>query len=164
MPVKAPDFTTLLQGARRTAAHLELRDNYRTTGEAPGVQLIRETAARGVVLRRARITDEPGADAATLAASCAAGELVRWLPRTRASGIALPGRDFWLIDTRLVLFHWYADDGAWAGHHFTGDPGAVRLCSAAFEAVWARALPHAPDRAGGTSLGPARSTWEHLHP
>lgn len=142
MPAKAPDFTTLLRGARRTAAHLELRDSCRATGDAPGVQLIRETAARGVVLRHARITDEPGVNAALLSAYCAAGELIRWLPRTGTSGITLPGRDFWLIDTRLVLFHWYTDDGAWAGHHFTGDPGAVRLCSTVFEAVWERGVPH----------------------
>ncbi|GAB2706507.1 DUF6879 family protein [Kitasatospora kifunensis] len=141
MPLRAPDFATLLRGARRTAAHLELRDSYNYTCDAPTVPLIRETVDRGVVLRRARIVAEPLADA-MLSAYCAAGESVRWLPRSQASGIALPGKDFWLIDNRLVLFHWYTDNGAWAGHHFTGDPGAVKLCSAAFEAVWTRSLPH----------------------
>ncbi|WP_373560572.1 DUF6879 family protein [Streptomyces sp. 1331.2] len=28
------------------------------------------------------------------------------------------------------------------GHEVTTDPGTVRLCGSAFEAVWERAVPH----------------------
>jgi hypothetical protein len=30
--------------------------------------------------------------------NAAAGEDVRWLPRRRASDLALPGTDFWVLD------------------------------------------------------------------
>ncbi|WP_329567505.1 DUF6879 family protein [Kitasatospora sp. NBC_01266] len=164
-----PDFTTLLRGARSTAVHLEMRDSYAVSGEAEEfeefkrsgkvnedpeserwaawVPLVQEAVGRGVVLRRARIVSEPVTDYvrwehAVTSVNLAAGELVRWLPRSRTSAIALPGNDFWLIDDRLVLFRWFTGDGTWAGHTFTGDRAAVRLCSSAFEAVWERGIPH----------------------
>ncbi len=74
----------------------------------------------------------------------AAGELVRWLPRSQASDIALPGNDFWLIDDTLVLFHFFTGYGDWAepGFAFSEDSATVRLVSTAFEAVWERGTPH----------------------
>ena len=42
----------------------------------------------------------------------AAGEEIRWLPRRRASGLALPGNDCWIFDGRQVLWN-----------HFTGEGG-----------------------------------------
>ncbi|MEY9945867.1 DUF6879 family protein [Kitasatospora sp. GAS1066B] len=148
MARNVPDFTTLLRGARSTAVHLEMRDSYSATDDREcDVPLVRETVGRGVMLRRARIVSEPVTDCVRrehtrTPAHLAAGALVRWLPRPRASTIALPGNDFWLIDNRLVLFHWFTGDGAWAGHSFTGDPGAVKLCASAFAAVWERGVPH----------------------
>ncbi|CAM5520069.1 Amino acid transporter OS=Streptomyces fumanus OX=67302 GN=GCM10018772_14380 PE=4 SV=1 [Streptomyces fumanus] len=66
----------------------------------------------------------------------------RWLPRRRASGIALPGNDFWLIDNRLVRWNHFTGDGASAPGEISDDPAAARLCATAFEAVWKRAVPH----------------------
>ncbi|MEV7598627.1 DUF6879 family protein [Kitasatospora sp. NPDC089797] len=170
MPESLPDFTALLRGAGRTAVHLELRDVYgvaqeaeefeefKRTGRADTdpdspwwagwVPLVRETVGRGVELRRARIVSEPVTDYirwehALTPANLAAGEQVRWLSRRLASDVPLPGNDFWLVDDRLVLFHWFTGDGDWAGHEFSEDPATVRMVSAAFEAVWARATPHA---------------------
>ena len=86
--------------------------------------LARETVARGVVLRRARVVSEPVTDyirwkhAITERHNVALGERVRWLPRRLASDLALPGNDLWLIDERRVLFHWFTGDGEWAGHEF----------------------------------------------
>jgi len=73
-----------------------------------------------------------------------AGEQVRWLPRNQASDIALPGNDFWLIDDRLALFHFFTGGGDWAdpGFMFSEDPATVQLASSAFEAVWRRGIPH----------------------
>ncbi|MGW2375140.1 MULTISPECIES: DUF6879 family protein [Kitasatospora] len=59
------------------------------------------------------------------------------------SDLALPGNDLWLIDDRLVLFHWFTGDGDWAGHEYCEDPAVAKTVSAAFEAVWERAVPHA---------------------
>lgn len=104
-------------------------------------------------MRRARIVSEPVTDHiryehAITPLSLQAGEDVRWLPRRHASGIALPGDDFWLLDDRLVQFPHFTGTGTgtgdWApdGKERTTAPAAVALCAAAFEAVWERGIPH----------------------
>ncbi|MFF7633705.1 DUF6879 family protein [Kitasatospora sp. NPDC008050] len=170
MSQDVPDFSELLRAANRTAVHLEMRDIYgvgeeaedfahfRRTGIHPDadpamadwggwVSLVRETVGRGVVMRRARVVSEPVTDYirfehAGTVVNLAAGEEVRWLPRRLASDLALPGNDLWLIDDRLVMFHWFTGDGDWAGHEFHEDPATVKMVADAFEAVWARATPH----------------------
>ncbi|MEU9559860.1 DUF6879 family protein [Streptomyces fumanus] len=169
MSQSVPSFAELLGGAQRSAVHLEMRDCYsvateadafahwKATGEAdadpdseywrPWTDLIRGLVARGVAVRRARIVSEPVSDYiryehAGTAANVAAGEQVRWLPRRRASDIALPGNDFWLIDNRLVRWNHFTGDGASAPGEISDDPAAARLCATAFEAVWERAVPH----------------------
>ncbi|WP_438948653.1 DUF6879 family protein [Streptomyces atratus] len=58
-----------------------------------------EKAARGVRVLRARVVSEPVTEYirfehAITDANLRAGEEVRWLPRRRASTLALPGNDF----------------------------------------------------------------------
>lgn len=170
MPQNVPSFDELLDGAQHSAVHLEMRDAYGVTSEAddfarwkrtgerdtdpdspywgPWVALIRRTVARGVAVRRARIVSEPVSDyiryehAATVV-NVQAGELVRWLPRRRASDIALPGNDFWLIDDRLIRWNHFTGNGASGGGEMSEDPATAKLCAEAFEAVWQRAIPHA---------------------
>jgi hypothetical protein len=171
MPSNVPDFATLLRSAQRTAVHLEMRDNYGVGDEVEEIDrftrtgeidldptaswwpewlgLVRDTLARGVIMRRARIVSEPVTDYirwehAVTPLNLAAGEQIRWLPRNQASDIALPGNDFWLIDDRLVLFHFFTGDGDWAepGFAFSEDPATVLLVSSAFESVWGRGIPH----------------------
>ncbi|MGW1886553.1 DUF6879 family protein [Streptomyces sp. NPDC001970] len=164
-----PDFAELLRGAHHTALHLEMRDVYSVGDEADSfaeflqsgqtdldpdsvfwqgwTPLVREAVGRGVAMRRARIVSEPVTDYirwehALTPVNVAVGERVRWLPRRVASDIALPGNDFWVIDDRLVLFHFFTGDGDWAGHEFSEDPAVVKLCSSAFEAVWERGIDH----------------------
>jgi hypothetical protein len=169
MPQNVPSWDELLGGAQRSAVHLEMRDSYGVAGEAddfahwkatgerdvdpgspywaPWVDLIRRTVARGVVVRRARIVSEPVSDYiryehAATTVNVQAGELVRWLPRRRASDIALPGNDFWLIDDRLIRWNHFTGNGASGGGEISEDPAAAKLCAEAFETVWARAIPH----------------------
>lgn len=169
MPSSVPSFAELLDGARESAVHLEMRDTYGVTYEAadfarwqatgerdvdPGspywaewVGLVRRAVARGVVVRRARIVSEPVTayiqyEHAGTVVNLGAGEQVRWLPRRRASDIALPGNDFWLIDGRLIRWNHFTGDGASGGGEISDDPAAARLCADAFETVWARAIPH----------------------
>lgn len=169
MPPSVPSFPELLDSARQSAVHLEMRDTYGVAAEAgafrrwqetgvadddpesaywrPWTELIRRTVARGVTVRRARIVSEPVSDYiryehAGTAANLAAGEQVRWLPRRQASDIALPGNDFWLVDQRLIRWNHFTGDGASAPGEISEDPAAVRLCAEAFEAVWVRAIPH----------------------
>jgi hypothetical protein len=169
MPQKVPTFVELLDGARQSAVHLEMRDAYGVTDEAedfnrwkatgerdtdpaspywgPWVDLIRRTVARGVLVRRARVVSEPVSDYiryehAGTPVNLGAGEQVRWLPRRRASDIALPGNDFWLIDGRLIHWNHFTGDGAAAEAEMSEDPAAAKLCAEAFEAVWDRAVSH----------------------
>ncbi|MEU6034693.1 DUF6879 family protein [Actinomadura sp. NPDC047616] len=160
-----PTFDELFAGCKRSAVHLEMRDMY--TPDDPlyldwkaGVQidplrefrdwydLIMSVVERGVEVRRARIVSEPITDfirheyEVTPVLNIPAGERVRWLPRRRASDLALPGNDFWVFDDRLVRFGHFAGDGAYLGQEIVDDPKVVRLCSTAFEAVWERAIDH----------------------
>ncbi|MFI1173753.1 DUF6879 family protein [Streptomyces melanogenes] len=166
MPSSAPSFAELLGQCERSAVHLELRDSYAPTGrfEAwrrgervdwedrvswwhPYDQLIADSVARGVVIRRARVVSEPVTEYIrwehyVTRANITAGEQVRWLPRRRATDIALPGNDFWLFDDRLLRVHHFSGDGEVVEDEITRDPATVKLCSTAFEAVWERAVPH----------------------
>jgi hypothetical protein len=166
------DFSKVLGDAQRSAVHLEMRDSYLQDGLADpsflawrdrGItlpddqdstnwrELVASIVKRGVLMRRARIVSEPVTEyirfehAITAEHNIAVGEQVRWLPRRRASDIALPGNDFWCIDGNTVVFNHFTGDGSWSGEtdmELSTEPGAVRLCAAAFEEVWARAVPH----------------------
>ena len=82
----------------------------------------------------------------TAANNVAAGEDVRWLPRRRASDLCVPGNDFWLFDDRLIRFHHFSGDGEIVEDELVTDPAVIRMCAAAFELVWDRAIPHADYR------------------
>jgi hypothetical protein len=128
-------------------AGVRLDPNDRASWWRPWLDLIQETVNRGVVVRRARIISEPVSEYILFEHSgtftnVAAGEQVRWLPRRNASDIPLPGNDFWLIDGSLIRWNHFTGDGASAGGEISEDPAAAKLCSDAFEAVWARAIPH----------------------
>ena len=114
--------------------------------------LVRTHVARGVRFRRARVVSEPVSDfirfehEGTAGLNIAAGEEVRWLPRRRASDLCLPGNDFWLLDDRMIRFHYFSGDGEIVEDELVCDPAVIRTCAAAFEAVWERAIPHAEYR------------------
>lgn len=162
-------FADLLAGCAHSAVHLEMRDQYGIGAEsnafttwlrtgqrdtnpasenwASWVELISQTVARGVDVRRARIVSEPVSDYirwehAGTVVNVHAGEQVRWLARRRASDIALPGADFWLFDNCVIRWNHFDGNGAWTGEEITDSPAAAKLCTDAFEAVWARGIPH----------------------
>ncbi|WP_181788669.1 DUF6879 family protein [Streptomyces phytophilus] len=161
-----------LRACRRTAVHLEMRDGYMRsdprfaawqqgrhetsddTAAGPWLAMMEEVTSRGVVVRRARIVSEPVSDYirfehALTAGNVAAGEDVRWLPRRRASDLALPGNDFWLFDDQSVVFLHFDGDGELApggDEEARTEPAVAKLCAGAFEAVWERGVPHAEYR------------------
>ncbi|MEW1604609.1 DUF6879 family protein [Streptomyces sp. NPDC093808] len=168
----APSFEDLLDSAQTHALHLELRDVYAVgeerevydaflrDGSVPAddsefwsgwLPLVQRTVARGVQVCRARIVSEPVTDYirfehAIIDANLRAGEQVRWLSRRRASALALPGNDFWLIDDRLVRWNLFSGDGQALEPDHTDDPAAVKLCVEAFRSVWDLAIDHADYR------------------
>jgi hypothetical protein len=162
-------FADLLAECVRSAVHLEMRDQYQAAGEAeeiaqwrrghridwanrdewwtPFYENVAGAVARGVVVRRARIVSEPVTEYIrwehyTTRGNVLAGEQVRWLPRRRASDLALPGNDFWLFDGKLVRVAHFSGDGSVVGHDLTEDPHIAAFCATAFERVWERAIPH----------------------
>jgi hypothetical protein len=160
-----PTFDELFAATTASAVHLEMRDTY--TPEDPvhlrwmagelvdwvaewrdWYDLVRATVARGVRIGRARIVSEPVTAfvrheyECTTAMNVPAGEQVRWLPRRRASDLALPGNDFWVFDGRLVLFNHFDGDGRILEGELAADPAVVQLCASAFGAVWERGIPH----------------------
>ncbi|MCM1976393.1 DUF6879 family protein [Streptomyces sp. G1] len=163
-----PGFDELLDGARVSALHLEMRDGYGVPAESPGfagwlktgeremdpaseywrfwVELVRRTVARGVIIRRARIVSEPLSDYARYGLAGAsvnalAGEEIRYLARRLASDIALPGNDFWLIDGCLIRWNHFSGNGTPTGGEMSDAPTTAALCASAFTAVWERAVP-----------------------
>ncbi|TDB80990.1 hypothetical protein E1264_33345 [Actinomadura sp. KC216] len=169
MTSTVPPFSELIAATTSSAVHLEMRDAYtpadpvfqewlagRVNIEEPAypgwLELVREHVARGVRFRRARIVSEPLAAFTrfeyeiTPALNLAAGEQVRWLPRRRASDLCLPGNDFWLFDDRLVRLHHFSGDGEIVEDELSDDASLVKLCAAAFEAVWERGIDHAEYR------------------
>jgi hypothetical protein len=157
----------LLRSTQHSAVHLEMRDGYMQDDPAliawrdghrldpenrgswwrPWLDVIAEAIGRGVVIRRARIVSEPVSEYIRYEydmtfPNVAAGEQVRWLPRRKASSLALPGNDFWLFDGKLVRWGHFSGDGDSLGGELTEDPAAAKLCADAFEAVWERATDH----------------------
>ncbi|MFE6098994.1 DUF6879 family protein [Streptomyces laurentii] len=163
---RTPTFEDLFRDCQRTAVHLEMRDAYMKSDQAfidwqSGVALdpaerwaewhaiVTEAAARGVEVRRARIVSTPVSEYirfehdVTEGLNIAAGEAVRWLSRRDATGLSLPGNDFWLFDSALVLVNHFDGEGENMEVELTEDPEVAKLCDSAFEAVWKRATPHA---------------------
>lgn len=163
-----PDFNELFHATQRTAVHLEMRDSYTRDKSFDDWQagryfdpadrwrswydLVRETTARGVEIRRARIVSEPVSQyirfehAVTDGLNIAAGEQVRWLPRRQATALALPGNDFWLFDNSTLLINHFAGDDSSRGAEILDDEDATELCGDAFETAWRHAIPHAEYR------------------
>jgi uncharacterized protein DUF6879 len=169
MAGRHPAADELLRACERSALHLEMRDQYMrsdpmfTTWQSgfrydhadrcswwhPWHQLVADASARGAAVRRARIVSEPVSEYIRFEydvtfMNVMAGELVRWLPRRRASDLALPGNDFWVFDDQVVLWNHFTGEGEVSpqGREVTEDAAAVKACTAAFEAVWDRAVPH----------------------
>ncbi|WP_433733527.1 DUF6879 family protein [Nocardia sp. CA-129566] len=159
------EFERLLTDFEHEAIHLETRDAYGTAVELPHMAkwaagepddlewlqgwcaTLRDHAAAGRSVRRARIVSEPLSDYQRWSFSIAApmvdaGEDIRWVPRRRISSIPIPGNDFYLFDDRLVVFLHYTGNGLAVDKVISTDPGDVQLCRTAFEAVWRVAIPH----------------------
>ena len=101
-----------------------------------------------MTIRRVRVVSEPVPDYIRWEHTCTrlnveAGEDSRWLPRTKAVGLLLPGADCWVSGHRVVRWNFRRGDGTDPHHHtLSSDPRTIRDIVAAFEMAWGRATPH----------------------
>ncbi len=163
--VSEAEFEELLRTFRRSSDHLETRDAYGTAVELPHMaqwavgepddlvwlqdwcDTLRQHAAGGRPVRRARIVSEPLSDYqrwshAIAEPMVAAGEDIRWVPRRLVSSLSFPGNDFYLFDDRLVVFLLYAGNGLATDRLASTDSTDIRLCRSSFDAVWPLAIRH----------------------
>ncbi|KAB2344911.1 DUF6879 family protein [Actinomadura rudentiformis] len=154
----------LIAGAR-TSLKLELRDNYAADAESLAAwrrggaaearklvqpyadQLAPKISAGEKVLRRVKILSEPPSEYMRHALDVAgalvdAGEDIRWLPRRLASTLLLPGNDFFILDSQLVIFNVLDGEDSRAEQQLYTAPDVVDRCQAAFDAAWELAVPH----------------------
>nr|WP_030060218.1 MULTISPECIES: DUF6879 family protein [Streptomyces] len=114
------------------------------------LDVVVDATSRGVTMRRLRVVSEPVTDYIRYEydvtfPNVEAGEDVRWLPRSRAGDLLLPGLDGWVMDEQIVILHHFTGDGQWAGPRMEvrTDPALAKQYLAAYEAAWERAIPHA---------------------
>ncbi len=162
-------FWEILDHTYTSLIRFEMRDSYdetekgfaewKATGDISAydwgehLDRMRAATARGVTIRRVRVVSEPLSDYLRWEHACTkvnteAGEDIRWLPRTKAADLMLPGADCWVFDHRLVRWNFQRGDGTNPRHYtFSSDPRTVRDIVAAFEIAWDRATPHADYKA-----------------
>jgi hypothetical protein len=153
--------------------HLEMRDSYmrddpefirwqqghrydqndRAAWWRPWLDVVSETVSRGVAMRRLRVVSEPLSDYVRYEydgtfTNIAAGEDVRWLPRSRARDLLLPALDGWVVDKQTLILHHFDGEGQWTGPRMEvcHDPALAKQYTTAYEAAWERAIPHAQYR------------------
>ncbi|MFI1235460.1 DUF6879 family protein [Nocardia salmonicida] len=159
-------FDDLLRSAHQEAFHLEVRDTYNTPDETQPfrdflndvpaedyswlqgwLDLVEETTARGVTVRRARVVTVPHTDYTRWLLevshqNAAAGEQIRYLSRHDIDTELLTVDDWWLFDRNSVAFTVFEPGGRWRGGALTTDPRIVAYCVQVRDLVWEAAVPH----------------------
>lgn len=156
-------FLALFSHFKHTAFRLEVRAMYGTVGEdepfrqflageepsqewlQPRLDLMTEQTRRGKRVERVRVVDEPPSEYLRFELfntphNRDAGEDIRHLTRSAAVALELPDYDYWVFDSRLLVFLRFADDDRFLGFEETDDPAAVLSHPQARDAAWHHAL------------------------
>lgn len=166
MPDLVPftDISHLFTDFGHTAWRLETRRGYASDRQSPKWQRflagedighdpdndwrrnVRAQHAAGKRFERVRLVDEPPTPGqefllASAVSNVAAGEDIRNLPRTQASRLGLPERDFWLFDSRLLATLVFDADDDLLGVELTEDPAAVVSACQIRDTAWHHAIP-----------------------
>ena len=159
-------FPDLFATVTSRAFHLETRDDYSSASETESLtqfradesadtggpwfdnwsNLIRETTGRGVAVQRARIVTRPHTLYTRYLLSLAkhntaAGEDIRYLPRTDADPADSVAEDFWVLDDDRVAFSVFDDNNYWIGAALTDSAALVAYARSVRDRVWAAATP-----------------------
>lgn len=156
----ADDFNRLFRYFERTAFRLEVQPVYLVGYEQPSLAAylagrpepltavpqyqewldrIRETTSQGRRVERVRVMEEPPTDYQRWEAwagqwNVAAGEVIHYMPRSRAEAVGLPlEADWWLFDSQRLALMRFAPDGTPLGGEIISDPEMV-----AQHLVWQR--------------------------
>jgi hypothetical protein len=158
----------LFRALHRDAFHLELRDSYGNPLEdeplvrwragvldnrdylQPWLAMVREVTGFGKVIRRLRVITEPVTEYVRFEweitpDNLAAGEDIRWLPRSLLPAeMVFPrgGLDWWLFDDGLAAFGHFHDDGRVKGSEIVTDPAVVGQCVSVRDRLWPLAIRH----------------------
>lgn len=164
LPNDPPDWASLFRGCKADAFHLEVRDAYAVPSESERlrrfmdgepalpdehkdhwIELMRETAARGVRVSRVRVVTEPHTDyhrwlLSVTGSNVYAGEDIRYVPRHIAGDV--PPDDWWLIDNARVVYNLVSEAGKPAGLAVTTDPAVVGYCREVRQRLWEMSTPY----------------------
>ncbi|WP_214109983.1 DUF6879 family protein [Acrocarpospora catenulata] len=157
-------FVSLFSGFQHTAYRLEVRRMYGVasedapfqrflTGADPGSEWLRpwldlmsEQTATGKRVERVRVVDDPPSDflrfeIANTRLNLDAGEDIRYLLRDTAHELKLPDYDYWVFDSRLLVFlRFNESDDRFLGFESTEDPAEVVRHLQWRDATWHHAL------------------------
>ncbi|CAM5741200.1 hypothetical protein STAFG_2923 [Streptomyces afghaniensis 772] len=156
----------LFREFRHTAFRLETRHGYASDRQSPlwpkwlagedvanepanaWRQNVRTQVEQGKRFERVRLTDEPLTQGqqfllARAPSNIAAGEDIRYLPRSEACALRLPDCDFWLFDSKIVARFAFDGDDTTLGVYVTEDPAEVLSACQVRDAAWHHAAPPA---------------------
>ncbi len=158
----------LIEACEHDSFHLELRDDYSVPDESgpfehwlsskpvdysfmePWTEMVRRLTGEGKTIQRIRVVTEPHTpyirwEHATTALNVEAGEEIRWLPRRLVPDeLAFPfgGKDWWLIDGRLLAVGHIDATGRVLGHEVIEERQVVATAAALRDHLWSAAAPH----------------------
>lgn len=123
----------------------------RTDPARPWCRNIRAQVDAGKRVERVRISDKPLTPGQAYLlevgwANVEAGEDIRHLPRSTARELGLPGRDFWLFDSRILLEMHFDQADNYLGAELVQDAAAVLEACQIRDAAWHHAVPRAEFR------------------
>lgn len=92
--------------------------------------MLREATAQGRRFARVRVVTLPLTDYSRFGVWCAqftngAGEDIRYLPRNKAEAAGLPGHDYWLLDSRVLVRMHFDDRDAFLGGEVIEDAAEI---------------------------------------
>jgi hypothetical protein len=148
-------------GFEHTAFRLEVRSRYNPSYEGESLRkflagepydlswmqewlrMVREAAAAGRRFSRVRVVDPPMSDWARYshalsAHNVAAGEDIRYLPRSDAAG--LPDHDYWLLDSSMLVVMRFDEADRFTGGELVQDPARIVAANYWRDAAWHKAV------------------------